>query len=333
MGKIIVEVEREKIIRRYMSYDKFQNLLTSRSVYFSRFDKFDDHLEGGINKGNFSSISNSSEIFDMATLSLPGVEARTEQEKQDLENLNNKIQEQTFPSIFGIQKKVNGDAYLERISSWLYASCWTDLPHECDAMWKLYGTSGSNCHHANGCAECAKSLGNSVCIETTVGALADSIDITEDYNILIRKVEYIDHRKALFEDDDLIHRPFFSKALHFSYENEVRLMLWPERKDIRFSYKFNESTENDMYSVKLGIKNIEAVVKKIILSPLPNEQSKKLRFEHIRKYQSALGLQETLSNKTLKEKIINLLNEQNLKIEVIDSDTIQTKTTDFYTAR
>lgn len=331
MGAFSVGVARDKIIRRYMSFENFEKLVRTQTMHFSRFDSFDDRLEGGINKGNFSSISNSLEVLDSINCSLPGTQPRNEQELLDLQKLQNAIQNQTFPSLFGTLKKMDGDAYLQRISSWLYASCWTDLPHECDAMWQLYGSSGSNCRHDAGCKECIKTLGETVCIETTIGSLVDSLELKDGYNISVQKIEYLDHRKSVFEDSDMICRQFFSKAMHFSYENEIRFMLWPERSDINFSYKFNQSTINNITSVQLNITDLESFIGKIILSPLPFKDAKAIRAQRVEQYQSALGLGEALSNKVLKNKVQALLCEKNININVVESDLNQMCVTDCYT--
>ncbi|WP_223464368.1 hypothetical protein [Pseudomonas sp. GL-RE-26] len=328
MGNTIIGVARDSIIKRYMSLDKFEKLVNSEAMYFSRFDSFEDNLEGGINNANFPSISNSLKIFDAAIQFLPGTH-----KNDNPKNLNiiAEINSETFPSLFGTQRKIDGDAFLQRVSSWLYASCWTDLPHECQAMWQLYGSSGSNCRHINGCAECEKTQGMSVCIESTVGAVLDSLEMKENYNLSIQKIEYIDHQHTVFEDQDLLSRPFFSKAKHFSYENEVRFLLWPDRKDINFSYKYQQSSTNDIQNVELRIKNMNSFIGKIILSPLPFKKTNIIHNYHMEKHQSTLGLQESLSNEHLRSKIKQLCDQKNINVEIFDSDLNQTLPIDCYT--
>ena len=328
MGDIIVGVARDSTIKRYMSLEKFEKLVNSESMYFPRFDSFEDNLEGGINNANFPSISNSLKIFDAAIQYLP-----TTKESNDKKNLDviAEINSEIFPSLFGTQRKIDGDAFLQRVNSWLYASCWTDLSHECQAMWQLYGSSGSNCRHADGCEECEKTQGMSVCIESTVGAVLDSLEMNENYNLSIQKIEYLDHRHTVFEDQDLLSRPFFSKAMHFSYENEVRFLLWSDRKDINFSYKYQQSSINDIKNVELRIKNMNSFIGKIILSPPPFKKAKKIQDHHMEKYQSTLGLQEALSNEELRSKIKKLCDQKNISVEIFDSDLNRTSTTDFYT--
>lgn len=331
MGQIRIEIPKDTIIRRYISFQNFERLIQSRALYFSRFDKFEDHLEGGINRKNYQSISNSLSTFDLAMNSWPSVNPRSQEEAKALEKSRSEIFEQTFPSIFGTQRKIDGDAFLKNISSWLYASCWTDIKHECQAMWQLYGSSGSNCRHKAGCKECASTLGNSVCIETTVGNIADHLALPEDHNLTIKKVEYIDHHSTHFHMQDMTMRPYFSKALHFSYENEVRFMLWPESKDIKFSYKHNQSTTNDIHSHQLKITNLEKFISRIILAPPTPSKIAEIRGQHIQRYNTELGLTDALSNKNLKTKVEDLLKEHKLNTRISDSDLIQISATDCYT--
>lgn len=327
MGSIIVGVSRDSIIKRYISLDKFEKLLNSKSMYFSRFDKFEDNLEGGINNANFPSISNDLKILEATIEFWPSAQKR---DKQRTSDITNELSSQEFPSLFGTQKKINGNAFLEHISSWLYANCWTDLPYECQAMWQLYGSSGSNCRHVDGCVECEKTQGMSLCIESTIGAVLDSLEINEDYNLSIQKVEYLDHRHTVFEDHDLVSRPFFSKAMHFSYENEVRFLLWPDRKDIEFTYKYKKSSINEIKNVELHIKDINTFIGKIILSPLPFEKSKAIRDDHMKKHQSTLGLKEALSNAGLRNTVERLCAQNSINVEIVDSDLNQTPTVDCY---
>ena len=198
-------------------------------------------------------------------------------------------------------------------------------------MWQLYGSSGSNCRHTEGCVECKKTQGMSVCIESTIGAVLDSLEINEDYNLSIQKVEYLDHRHTKFEDHDLISRPFFSKAMHFSYENEVRFLLWPDRKNIKLSYKHQKSSINKIKNVELNIKDTNTFIGKIILSPLPFKKAKAIKDDYMEKYQSLLGLQDALSNADLRNKIEKLCAQNNIKVEILDSDLNQTSTVDCYT--
>lgn len=332
MERISIGVSRDLIVRRYVSFDVFEMLINSQALYFSRFDKFDDNLEGGINAKNFPYVSNEPKVLDVAiSLCWPGTSSRSEQELVAMQKAHSEIDSETFQSLFGVQKKINGSAYLRNISSWLYASCWTDLPYECQAMWQLYGSSGSNCRHEIGCLDCEKTVGNSVCIETTIGAILDNLELKEGFNLSIQKVEYLDHRLTEFSGSDMISRPFFSKALHFSYENEVRLMLWSDRQDIEFSYQYGKGTQNKEDGQVLHIRNIEAFIGKIILSPLSLKMAKKIIDPYKDPCRSQLGLQDSLANLALRDKVKALCVRKNIDIEIVDSDLNQVSASDCYT--
>lgn len=325
MKEFLSEKSKDTVIRRYMSFDIFQKLIESQSLYFSRFDSFEDRLEGGLNKSNFSCVSNSLEIFDLAMSRFPSADG-----KPNSTVTPNSIYEASFKTIFGPQNKINGEAYLSKVASWLYASCWTDIPHECQAMWQLYGSSGAGCRHPEPCIKCSKSLGRSMCVETTVGALIENLEVPPEYGILARKVEYIDHNKEFFDEEDIAIRPLFAKALHFSYENEFRILLWPKEKDIKFSYKYKQSSVNDVQSVLVPIKDLNAVIKRITLSPLPPKEQKIIQQMHREKNQYNFGLTEALQNHDLRKSVQDMLSKAGITAEIIDSDLNRASIDSYY---
>ncbi len=328
MIKRSVGVSRDLIVRRYMSLSIFEKLLSTNSLYFSRFDSFPDKLEGGITNQNYTDVSCSLELFDLTMVSLPRADRHSNNGIS--KNVIHEINNDSFEGLYGTQKRIDGDNYLKLVSSWLYASCWTDLPHECQAMWSLYGVTGTGCAHPECCVQCESTHGMSVCVETTVGAIVDNLDINDEYHFSAQKVDYIDHKSTKFGKDELSTRPFFSKAKHFSYENEVRFVLWPNKADVCFSYVRGKSTVNQQPYVLLGVKDMGSLIKKIILSPVPFHVAAKIRESHLEQYQSLLGLKESLSNKTLKDKVVSLCKMNGVDVEIVDSDVNQVGTDDCY---
>lgn len=237
-------LSRDLVLKRYMSLEKFSYLVLNKRMYFSRFDQFSDRLEGGVCRANFSNVSDCLEVLDFALNQPKRGAAQSEASG-------------TFPSIFGERNRCDGDDFLSKIASWLYASCWTDIQHECDAMWKLYTRSKN--------VEETVSLERSVCIETTLGDVLDSLQPHKDYFLLADKVVYIDHLTKEFSGDELIFRPYFSKARHFSFENEVRFLVWPKKDDIVFSFKYGESTKNLVEHVDYDILDIVRHIGKIVV--------------------------------------------------------------------
>ncbi|MNG19550.1 hypothetical protein D3C84_1037180 [compost metagenome] len=60
---------------------------------------------------------------------------------------------------------------------------------------------------------------------------------------------------------------FTRKARHFEFEKEARLIAWPTEEDIVFSYKYEQSSVNDVDKVSPGIKDLNSFISKIIFSP------------------------------------------------------------------
>lgn len=328
-SKRSVGVDRDLVVRRYMSLNKFESLLSTGELYFSRFDSFPDKLEGGITSQNYTDVSCALELLDLAINSLP--KDADHGSSGVAKNVMSKLNNSTFEGLYGTQKRIDGDDYLKLVNSWLYASCWTDLPHECQAMWSLYGVTGTGCAHPECCIQCKSSHGMSICIETTVGSILDNLHLEDKYHFSVQKVDYIDHKNTKFGKDELSTKPFFSKAKHFSYENEVRFVLWPNKTNICFSYKNGESTINEQHHVLLGIKDMSSFIKKVILSPVPYQSAVKIRESHLAQHQTLLGLEKSLSNQTLRDKVVSLCKINGVHVEVVDSDMNQVGTGDCYT--
>lgn len=328
-SKKLVGVSRDLIVRRYMSLDKFEKLLSTGGLYFARFDSFSDKLEGGITSQNYPDVSCALELFDLAMNPLP--RGTSHSGKEVVKDIIGEVSNSTFEGLYGTHKRIDGDDYLKLVSTWLYASCWTDLPHECQAMWSLYGVTGTGCDHPECCVQCESTHGMSICIETTVGSIVDNLQLEEEYHFSVQKVDYVNHKTTKFGSGELSTKPFFSKAKHFSYENEVRFVLWPNKANVCFSYKNGESTINEQPHVLLGVKDMGSLIKKIILSPVPYSSAVKIRESHLEQYQTLLGLEENLSNKILRDKVVSLCKINGVHVEIVDSDMNQVGTSDCYT--
>lgn len=102
-----VEINDNEILWRYMSYSKFQDLLTTSSLYFSRIDCFEDKLEATMPNGS----------HDFAR--------RTENPWQAFELYN--VEEQ-----------------LRILGTTVFANCWHINDSENPDMWKNYVTTQGN---------------------------------------------------------------------------------------------------------------------------------------------------------------------------------------------
>ena len=91
-------------IWRYISISKYLNLLQSKSLYFTRSDRFDDPFEGSSTE---CTIQDREEFFRSA-----GFECKP---SSDI------------------------DAFFNKLRSCTFINCWHMNEHESEAMWRLYG--------------------------------------------------------------------------------------------------------------------------------------------------------------------------------------------------
>lgn len=123
-------------------------------------------------------------------------------------------------TVFGDVKLAKGLTHKDVIKvqkKWLDVSCWHSATDDTEsiAMWKIYGNDV-----------------NSVCITTTVGELLDSIEKDNHKNLIVHKVEYIDHRKEYYNlDIDSKIAPFVHKHKAYKFENEIRLIAYNQSND------------------------------------------------------------------------------------------------------
>jgi len=90
-------------IWRYLDFTKYVSLLSSRGIFFSKSDFFDDPYEGSTAQTNFN------------------------RRRAEYKNLN--IPDETFTLMSDLLKNVR---------QWTYINCWHINEHESAAMWKLY---------------------------------------------------------------------------------------------------------------------------------------------------------------------------------------------------
>jgi hypothetical protein len=100
----------DEVLWRYLDFAKFLDLLERRVLWFTRADKFEDPLEGGLTDGETRKLR-----------SLPPPPCPYEYMST----------EQSFRS--GVQQFLSGT----------FVNCWCERTHESMAMWDRYRTGGS----------------------------------------------------------------------------------------------------------------------------------------------------------------------------------------------
>lgn len=226
--KISNTLDRRTKIQRYMDFSKFLHLLESKQLFMCRIDKFEDKLEGGLTTINDFFYSGAAEaLSNLVNNSLPlsfGRNSNTpesiKEAQQRQQEYEDKCRDKSFKTVFGdikLSEKITYKDVIKAQKKWFDVSCWYSNIDDTEsiAMWKIYGNDI-----------------NSVCITTTIGQLLDSIEEDKDVNLLMQKVEYIDHRADYYSlDVDSKLAPFVHKHKAYKFENEIRLIAYNQSND------------------------------------------------------------------------------------------------------
>lgn len=247
-------------VRRYLTPFKFEYLLKEKSLYMPSYAGFSDKLEGGITSKDYLRSTLELELLDSAMSRLgcmDGPEGFYKREEEAKEQ-SLRFKERKFETIFGEELSENLEAYLKNIRNWLYACCWHNYDQECYAMWEIYGKGKDR--YAGTLLNLP--AGSGFCIETTVEKIQENLVLSADYNFVLSEVDYINHlEESPFENP---MAQFSSKARHFEFEKEIRLIAWPKRDGIIFSYKYGMSTTNDEKTISPKIKDLNSFISKVI---------------------------------------------------------------------
>lgn len=264
------------ILQRYMNLPKFMYLLQEGALYLPKMSIFEDHLEGGLTAKDYLSTSNEAAILDTAlNVSWPAADNSIENHKKRLEQaeaIQQKLKNRTFETPFGVYKCEDIEKIFSQCREWLYVSCWHKSPHECSAMWSLYGADK-----------------NSVCIFTTEEKILSQILPESSINIIaLEDVEYLDHGSDCLGKSNLA--PFIAKSLPFSFEKELRIVSYNPKTDL------NATERNNSNGEKLPIKSLSELIEKIVVSPKADSWF----FESIQRLCAAHGLNVEVKESSLR---------------------------------
>ncbi|HEY5582278.1 MAG TPA: hypothetical protein VIK56_14170 [Rhodoferax sp.] len=202
----------EQPLSRYLSLAKFLDLVRRRRIYFAALQHLGDWHEGGstllnmlFDTGLFEALDTLAN-YDM-TASFGVNVSVDERAHLKAESAARRAKRRIVDTAFGQFDVTESNRYRAVMlgqRAWLDVSCWHRNQDESLAMWKVYG----------GGAE-------SVCVISSVGALASSLLPPKEVKVYVLPVHYIDHRNELFQSDHLL-----AAAIHkqkpYSYENEIR---------------------------------------------------------------------------------------------------------------
>ncbi|MGR5944637.1 DUF2971 domain-containing protein [Enterobacter sp. C4G1] len=253
--RISPNLQPDTMLWRYMSLDKFIDLLSTGELYFTPVSSYinSDPFEGLLPKVAQSAMAgifkDSVEDFNeaikplkiMVNASNVSQGPNQENARRDLEILNEKIN-----AYLPMMEKV----YFAIMKS-VTVNCWHKNETESEGMWRLYSD-----------------LNKGIAIQTNLAKLTESI-ISDNY-IVISEVKYIDYLDPNLTPQDCIVNGNFGpylKRLSFAHENEVRMTISPP-----FDHKNVESHKPIGVRVKIDpLKLIEKIyISPYVSQPFPN---------------------------------------------------------------
>ncbi|QBX80588.1 DUF2971 domain-containing protein [Citrobacter tructae] len=200
---------------RYMSLDKFIDILASEELYFtplshySRSDPYEGLLPriildafSHVIRDNFEELASKIQPFlDVLEDDKSGITI-SDEDNANIQNLKNMMSEH-FTKI--------EEGYFTVMNS-VTVNCWHQNDFESEGMWRLYSDDNKG-----------------IAIQTSVQSLIDAISCDE--HIAINEVKYIDYLDDNLTISDCITNgrtvPYL-KRISFAHEKEVRLSITPK---------------------------------------------------------------------------------------------------------
>lgn len=246
--ELIQPIELNQDLHRYMNFEKFMDLISTKKIFLSKISAFDDHLEGSFTPVNAFMLNGSAKMLSLVVTSMPRVDNSPESRKERevaITAAEQECDEHEMSGLFkGFPYKDYGDQF-EHIQKqhreWINANCWHASNSESMAMWKIYGESDS-----------------SVCIISDVSLLKESITAPEEISLTLAKIQYIDHSKDNFKSFHPL-APYIHKSTPYTFEQEYRLIAYnPDSKLL-------DERPKDDAGVLLNV-NINRLIKEVRVS-------------------------------------------------------------------
>jgi len=246
------------LIWRYMNFAKFIDFLITKSLWFSKIDRFNDEKEGYLELNNFHKYCYLKAEGD--DYSLKFTDSFDEQDDDiDFSDFIKQMYEKTRKNIKNI-----------------YVNSWHISDVENELMWLAYGEDK-----------------NSVAIRCEFQSLLNFFQSEEYYNFDIRAINYYDHKEIRFELLDRL-APAFTKRKRFKSENELRLIAYrfegiDQDND---NYKVIEDENGKVLSgIKIDL-DFDNSKYEVVVSPYSEEWFAELIMEIGKKYQFDVVLSE-----------------------------------------
>ena len=235
--KVIGGLPDDTIIWRYMSIDKFINLLEDSSLFFSPLSYYEktDPFEGypppkmiemlySVQDSFYEKMQENIDYFD--------AHAQSQSHNHDFINRLQELKKQLSMRSLEFRKRYTV------VTKGTLVNCWHASPYESEAMWKLYGESHKG-----------------LAIRTTVGKLRKALEGADSLSwvskMFVGRVKYLDYADPAITAKDCLVDGFMSpllKRISFAHEKEVRAFFVSG-----VSYKTLDEFKPAPYEMKINV--------------------------------------------------------------------------------
>lgn len=238
----------DTVLWRYMSLDKFINLIDAQTLFLSpiAYFKNSDPLEGHLPKKFHNEIESHLQLMSQSGPKFPKTAPREmlEFEKEWAETTGRRLKL--------MREKTRGRQSI---------CCWYESKFESEAMWKLYGDNGK-----------------SIAIKTTVSSLKKSIESRDNEKLaFLARMRYLDFNDVDMTKEDLLANKervstILLKRKEYEHEREVRLYHEPDVFDLT-----SPTSMLDDYWEKYVIKphtinvDVNELIHSVVVSPYVSE--------------------------------------------------------------
>jgi|APAra7269097080_1048540.scaffolds.fasta_scaffold03553_2 hypothetical protein len=249
MTKIVVgrSLNDTDVLWRYMSLDKFIDLVESQTLYFTPLSTYEktDPFEGYVPRAAMQAIADVSRSF-------------RDQHLQEIHELGHHLSSRVAPEaahhlkaeLQGLREKAESHlptmgALAKNISACTMVNCWYKSRHESEGMWNLYARNG-------------------VAIKTCVGAMRRAFGCRDEPPVVhIGSVKYVD-----FSDPDLKPSECVTEDGHFL--GMIKRIAYEHEKEVRmFVARTRPSNSSDLLqpeSMRVEV-DVQTMIESVVISP------------------------------------------------------------------
>lgn len=238
----------DTILWRYMSLDKFINLIDTQTLFLSpiAYFKNSDPLEGYLPKKFHTEIESHLQLMLKSGSKLP------ESAPKEMLKLEEEWAETTSRRLKLMREKARGRQSI---------CCWYESKFESEAMWKLYGDNGK-----------------SIAIKTTVASIKKSIESRDNEKLaILARMRYLDFNDVDMTREELLAKKervstILLKRKEYEHEREVRLYHEPDAFDL-LNHRSIFEDYWERYVIRPHIINVDIseLIHSVVVSPYVSE--------------------------------------------------------------